>query len=49
MTKILLRDLPNKDEILKKFKLKYGEVLINEILNNKDIETEYFFNNILIC
>ena len=49
MTKILLRDLPNKDEILKKFKLKYGEVLINEILNNKDIETEYFFNNIMIC
>ena len=48
MTKILLRDLPNKDEILKKFKLKYGEILINEILNNKDTTTHYFYNNILI-
>jgi hypothetical protein len=49
MTKILLKDLPNKNEIIDQFKLKYGDVLINEILNNKDTETQYFFNNILIC
>jgi len=49
MTKILLKDLQNKNEIIDQFKLKYGDVLINEILNNKDTETQYFFNNILIC
>jgi hypothetical protein len=49
MTKILLKDLQNKNEIIEQFKLKYGDVLINEILNNKDTETQYFFNNILIC
>jgi hypothetical protein len=49
MTKILLKDLSNKNEIIEQFKLKYGDVLINEILNNKDTETQYFFNNILIC
>jgi len=49
MTKILLKDLPNKNEIIENFKKKYGDVLINEILNNKDTETQYFFNNILIC
>jgi len=49
MTKILLKDLPNKNEIIDHFKSKYGDVLINEILNNKDTETQYFFNNILIC
>ena len=43
-----------KDEILtEKFvrlvhKKMYGDVLINQILNNKDIETQYFYNNILI-
>ena len=49
MTKILLKDLQNKNEIIEQFKSKYGDVLINEILNNKDTETQYFFNNILIC
>ncbi len=49
MTNIILNDLPNKNEIIENFKLKYGDVLINEILNNKDTETEFFFNNILIC
>jgi len=49
MTKILLKDLQNKNEIIEQFKLKYGDVLINEILNNKHTETHYFYNNILIC
>ena len=49
MTKKFLKDLQNKNEIIEQFKLKYGDVLINEILNNKDTETQYFFNNILIC
>ena len=42
MTNIILNDLPNKNEIIENFKLKYGDVLINEILNNKDAETDFF-------
>ncbi len=48
MTNIILNDVSNKNEIIEDLKKIYGDVLINEILNNKDIETQYFYNNILI-
>ena len=49
MTNILfLKDHPNKNEIIEEIKNIYGDVLINDILNNKDTTTQYFYNNILI-
>ena len=48
MTKILLQDLQNKNEIIEQFKNIYGETLINDILYNKDTTTQYIYNNILI-
>ena len=32
----------------KELKNIYGKTLINDILYNKDVETQYFYNNILI-
>ena len=48
MTKILLKDLSNRNEVIEQLKNIYGETLINDILYNKDVETQYFYNNILI-
>ena len=48
MTNIILNDLQNKNEVIEELKNIYGDVLINEILNNKDTTTQYFYNNILI-
>ena len=48
MTNIVLKDLSNKNEIVEELIKKYGDTLINEILNNKDTTTQYFYNNILI-
>ena len=49
MTKILLKDLPNKNEIIEEIKNIYGLTLVNEILNNTDEKTHYIYNKILIC
>ena len=49
MTNIILNNLLNRNEIIEELKNIYGETLINDILYNKDVETQYFFNNILIC
>ena len=48
MTNIILNNLLNKNEIIEELKNIYGETLINDILYNKDVETQYFYNNILI-
>ena len=48
MTNIILNNVSNKNEIIEELKNIYGDVLINEILNNKDTTTQYFYNNILI-
>jgi hypothetical protein len=48
MTNIILNNVSNKNEIIQELKDIYGELFINEILNNKDVETQYFYNNILI-
>ena len=48
MTNIILKDISNKNEIIEELKNIYGDVLINDILNNKDTTTQYFYNNILI-
>ena len=48
MANIILKDLQNKNEIIEELKNIYGETLINDILYNKDVETQYFYNNILI-
>ena len=48
MTNIILNNVSNKNEIIQELKNIYGELFINEILNNKDVETKYFYNNILI-
>jgi hypothetical protein len=48
MTNLILNNLLNKTEIIEELKNIYGETLINDILYNKDVETQYFYNNILI-
>ena len=48
MTNIILNNLLNKNEIIEELKNIYGDVLIYEILNNKDTTTQYIYNNILI-
>lgn len=48
MTNIILNNVSNKNEIIEELKNIYGDVLINEILNNKDTTTQYFYKNILI-
>jgi hypothetical protein len=48
MTNIILKDISNKNEIIEELTNIYGDVLINEILNNKDTSTQYIYNNILI-
>jgi hypothetical protein len=48
MTNIILKNVSNKNEIVEELKKMYSETLINDILYNKDIETQYFYNNILI-
>jgi hypothetical protein len=48
MTNIILNNISNKNEIIEELKKMYGDTLINEILNNKDTETKYFYDNILI-
>ena len=48
MAKSLINDVSNKNEIIEQLKNIYNEVLINDILYNKDVETQYFYNNILI-
>jgi len=48
MTNIILNNLLNKTEIIEELKNIYCEVLIYEILNNKDTTTQYIYNNILI-
>ena len=48
MTNIILNNVSNKNEIIQELINIYGELFINEILNNKDVETQYFYNNILI-
>ena len=48
MTNIILNNVSNKNEIIEELKNIYGDVLIYEILNNKDTETQYFYHNILI-
>ena len=48
MAKSLINDVSNKNEIIEQLKNIYGETLINDILYNKDVETQYFYNNILI-
>ena len=47
MTNIILNN-NTKNEIIEELKKMYSELFINEILNNKDVETQYFYNNILI-
>ena len=44
MTNILLKDHPNKNEIIEEIKNIYGDVLINDILNNKVIPSEKYAN-----
>ena len=48
MTNIILNNLLNRNEIIEELKNIYGDVLIYEILNNKDTTTQYIYNNILI-
>ena len=48
MTNIILNNVSNKNEIIEELKKMYSETLINDILYNKDVETQYFYNNILI-
>ena len=48
MTNIILNNLLNRNEIIEELKNIYGNVLIYEILNNKDTTTQYIYNNILI-
>jgi hypothetical protein len=48
MTNIILNNVSNKKEIIEELINIYGDVFINEILQNKDIETQYIYNNILI-
>ena len=48
MTNLILNNLLNKTEIIEELKNIYGDVLIYEILNNKDTTTQYIYNNILI-
>ena len=38
----------NKNEIIEEVRAIYGDILANDILNNNDSLTEYYFNNILI-
>ena len=49
MNNIILNNNTNtKNEIIEELKKMYSETLINDILYNKDVETQYFYNNILI-
>ena len=48
MTNIILNNNNTKNEIIEELKKMYNETLINDILYNKDVETQYFYNNILI-
>ncbi len=47
---ILLKDLPNRNQIIEEIRAIYGDALIDDILNNQFEEgMQFFYNDILIC
>ena len=39
----------NKNEVIEEIRAIYGDAMANDILNNNDSLTEFYFNNKLIC
>ena len=39
----------NKNEVIEEIRFIYGDALANEILNNNDSLTEFYFKNKLVC